>query len=381
MKVTFPHMGSMYIPIRVLLETAGIDYIMPPYCIKGPLELGIMHSPEFACLPFKTILGDFIYGLENGADFILFCGGRGQCRLGYYGDLQGEILKSLKYKAEFVCLDLTNLTAKEILNKIKPLTEGKSVFKIVKSIIYALKTVFWVDKIDKLARYTRCREKSKGQTDRIISKFHNRVQKVTGYRNINGIINSTIKALMQVPVDKRLKPIKVSIVGEMYICAHPLINFEIEKKLGNMGVEVHNNLSISHWISEYSIKKMLPFKLKNKSLEAGKEFIKTDDIGGHGIHTIGYSILSARNNLDGVIHLYPLTCMPEIIAQCAFSEIQKKYSIPIMTLIIDEMTGESGYMTRLEAFIDMLEMKRDQDLNYLSGISNCKKLKNMSQEG
>lgn len=150
----------------------------------------------------------------------------------------------------------------------------------------------------------------------------------------------------------------------MYICAHPLINFEIEKKLGNMGVEVNNNLSISHWISEYLIKKMFPFKLKNKSLEAGKEFIKTDDVGGHGIHTIGYSILSARNNFDGVIHLYPLSCMPEIIAQSAFAEIQKKYGIPIMTLIIDEMTGESGYMTRLEAFVDMLEMKREQERKY-----------------
>ena len=71
------------------------------------------------------------------------------------------------------------------------------------------------------------------------------------------------------------------------------------------------------------------------------------------------------NNLNGVIHLYPLTCMPEIIAQCAFDEIQKKYGIPIMTLIIDEMTGESGYITRFEAFIDMLEMKREEGREYI----------------
>ena len=249
MKITFPHMGNMYVPIKVLLDTAGIDYIMPPYCTKGSLERGVIHSPEFACLPFKTILGDFLYGIENGAEFILFGGGCGQCRLGYYGDLQFEILKSLKYKVKFVCLDLTNLTFKEMLKCIKPLTEGKSVLRIVKSIIYAIKTVFWVDKIDKLPGYIRCREK-KGQTDRIISQFHNRVQKATGYRNINRVINSTIKELKHIAVNKKFQPIKVSIVGEMYICAHPLINFEIEKKLGNMGVEVNNNLSISHWKRE-----------------------------------------------------------------------------------------------------------------------------------
>lgn len=359
MKVTFPHMGNMYVPIKVLLETAGIDYVMPPFCTKGPLELGVMHSPEFACLPFKTILGEFIYGIENGAEFILFAGGCGQCRLGYYGDLQAEILKSLDYKVKFVCLDLTNLSVNEILNGIKPLTEGKSILNILKAIIFSTKTVYMVDKLNELVRNTRCREKNKGQTDRLISQFHNRVQKATGYKNIIDIISLTKKSLRQIPIDKKYKPIRVSIVGEMYVGAHPYINFELEKKLGNMGVEVHNNLSISHWITDHFIKKMLPFKIKNKPHEAGKEYMKTDDIGGHGIHTIGCSILSAKNNFDGVIHLYPFTCMPEIIAQCTFSEIQKKYNIHIMTLIIDEMTGEAGYMTRLEAFVDMLKMKKE----------------------
>lgn len=61
---------------------------------------------------------------------------------------------------------------------------------------------------------------------------------------------------------------------------------------------------------------------------------------------------------DGVVHIYPLTCMPEIVAQSTFNEVQKKYNIPIMTLIVDEMTGEAGYTTRLEAFIDMILMKK-----------------------
>ena len=33
--------------------------------------------------------------------------------------------------------------------------------------------------------------------------------------------------------------------------------------------------------------------------------------------------------------------------------------MPIMTLIIDELTGEAGYMTRLEAFVDMLKLRRE----------------------
>lgn len=352
-------MGNMYVPIKVLLDTIGIEYVMPPFYTKGNLELGVSHSPEFACLPFKTILGDFIYGIEHGAEFILFGGGCGQCRLGYYGDLQAEILKSLKYKTEFVCLDLSNMTVNEVLKNLKPVTAGKSIWNIIRGIVLATRTVFMVDGLNKLARYTRCREINKGQTDRIISQFHIKAQKAAGYKKIKKLILSSKKALNETALDKDYKPLKVSIVGEMYVAAHPQINFDIERKLGNMGVEVYNNLSVSQWITNHFLKKMLPIKLKNKPHEAGKEYIKTDDIGGHGIYTVGCSIMSAKKNFDGVLHLYPFTCLPEIIAQSTFSEIQKKYGIPIMTLIIDEITGEAGYMTRLEAFVDLLARKRE----------------------
>lgn len=358
MKITFPHMEDTYIPVKVLLETAGIDYVMPPVSDRSLLEQGILHSPEFACLPFKTIMGDFIYGIEHGADWILFGGGCGQCRFGYFGKLQAEILKSIGYDVNFIYIDLSNISVKEVLEKIRPLTEGKSIFELLKAIFYAVKTVFAVDRINELARFTRCREINKGETDRIMTEFHNEIQKARGYKSINKIIHSTAKKLRKMPLDKKYRPIRVSIVGEIYIAAYPGINFEIERKLGNMGVEVHNTMSMSFWIKEHFIKKLLPFKIKNKNHEAGKEFMNTDDIGGHGLSSIGASIRSAKKGFDGVVHIYPFTCMPEIIAQSTFSEVQKKYGIPIITLIIDEMTGEAGYMTRLEAFVDMIKMRR-----------------------
>ncbi|HHV29534.1 hypothetical protein [Acetivibrio mesophilus] len=358
MKITFPHMGDSYIAVKVLLETAGIDYVMPPISDRNLLEQGILHSPEFACLPFKTIMGDFIYGLENGADMILFGGGCGQCRFGYFGKLQSEILKSIGYNVNFIYLDLSNISVKEVLEKIRPLTEGKSKLELLKAIFCAITAVFKVDRINRLSRYTRCREVNKGETDRIMSGFHNEIQNTRGYKSINEIIRSTAKKLRKMPLDRKYRPIRISLVGEIYVAAHPSINFEIERKLGNMGVEVYNTMGISYWIKEHFIKKLLPFKIKNKNHEAGKEFMNTDDIGGHGLSTIGASIRSAKKGFDGVVHIYPFTCMPEIIAQSTFSEVQKKYEIPIITLIIDEMTGEAGYMTRLEAFVDMIKMRR-----------------------
>ena len=360
MKITFPHMGNMYIPIKVLLDTLGIDYVLPPFGTKGQLELGIVHSPEYACLPFKTIMGDFLYGLEKGADTILFAGGRGQCRLGYYGALQTEILRGLGYEADILYMDLTNLSIKEVLTKLKPLVKNKSTLIILLGVLRALKTVFKVDRLTELAGHIRCRELEKGSVDKVMMTFHSQAQKTKGYEDIARLIKAALRGLKKIPVDREVAPIKVAVLGEMYVADHPYINFDLDKKLGNLGVEMHNKVSISHWIKEHFIKKVLFVKRKSKALKEGMKYIKTEDIGGHGIYSIGYAALCAKEGFDGIIHIYPFTCMPEIAAQYALKEVQKQYDIPMLTLIVDEMTGEAGYMTRIEAFVDMIKMKKMQ---------------------
>ena len=52
--------------------------------------------------------------------------------------------------------------------------------------------------------------------------------------------------------------------------------------------------------------------------------------------------------------------MPEIVTKAILPTIQKEKDLPIMTLIVDEMTGEVGYVTRIEAFIDMLKTKHER---------------------
>ncbi|HEX3026139.1 MAG TPA: hypothetical protein VHR42_02780 [Clostridia bacterium] len=118
MKITFPHMGNAYVAVKVLLDTLGLDYYMPPVKNRNALQRGIANSPEFMCLPFKTILSDFLQGLDHGADTILFGGGCGQCRLSYYGALEQEILRSMGYRFNYIHLDLSHLSYHEISRPI-----------------------------------------------------------------------------------------------------------------------------------------------------------------------------------------------------------------------------------------------------------------------
>jgi len=54
-----------------------------------------------------------------------------------------------------------------------------------------------------------------------------------------------------------------------------------------------------------------------------------------------------------------MTCMPEIVSRAILPQVEKDYGIPILYLIVDEQTGEAGFQTRLEAFVDYISKNRE----------------------
>jgi predicted nucleotide-binding protein (sugar kinase/HSP70/actin superfamily) len=86
------------------------------------------------------------------------------------------------------------------------------------------------------------------------------------------------------------------------------------------------------------------------------------DIGGDGWESVGEKVLHT-NEYDGLVHLAPFTCMPEIIAQNIMPKTRE--NIPVLTILCDEQITKTGMLTRLEAFVDLLERKRQAGLLFL----------------
>jgi predicted nucleotide-binding protein (sugar kinase/HSP70/actin superfamily) len=115
-----------------------------------------------------------------------------------------------------------------------------------------------------------------------------------------------------------------------------------------MGVEVDRKVTVSNWIIEHILKKGLHLPRDMAYAEAAKPWLGTM-IGGHAQETLGHTVLYSRNRYDGVIQIFPFSCMPEIVAESILPAVERELGIPVLTLIIDEMTGEAGYLTRVEA--------------------------------
>jgi len=52
--------------------------------------------------------------------------------------------------------------------------------------------------------------------------------------------------------------------------------------------------------------------------------------------------------------------MPEIVAEAILPGVSTAMGIPVLTLIIDEHSGEAGILTRLEAFVDLLAYNQEK---------------------
>jgi len=74
MKLTFPHMGNVYIAAKAFFEELGQEVIPPPRNSNKTLEIGTKYSQETICLPLKVMIGNFVETIEKGADTILLTG-------------------------------------------------------------------------------------------------------------------------------------------------------------------------------------------------------------------------------------------------------------------------------------------------------------------
>lgn len=359
MKLTFPHMGNIFIVAKAFLDTLKIDYIIPPFITKKTLEIGTSIAPEMACLPLKITLGTLIQAHNMGADTILMTGGHGPCRFGYYCEMQREILKDAGYDMKSMTLEMPDKGFSELIHRMKELSGGYHFFRLIKAAWYATRVSVMVDRLEIQMYKTRATEKTKGETKKIYKAFQDKVLNTKGAREIIKLIKSSSQAFNTVEKDLSYKPLKIGIVGEIYTTNDPHTSFNIQEKLADMGVEVLRKVTVSEWIVEHIIKGGLHLPRNMSFAKAAKPYLPTM-IGGHAQETIGNAVLFAQQGFDGVIQIYPLACMPEVVAQSILPQVEKDYGIPILTLIIDEMTGEAGYVTRLEAFVDLLKLRKER---------------------
>lgn len=359
MKITFPHMGMVYMALKSIFDDLNVEYIVPQTNSKKTLDIGTKYSPKQICTPFIYNMGNYIQAIEKGADTIVIVGGNGTCRFGYYSDIAKQILNDLGYQIDFIVLDQKYTQMSDLFNNLKKMMGTNNPLKVYYYIREAYRMIKKLDIFDTYLIKNRCYEKNKGEMDLIYFELIENIRIQKGSENTIKILNEHIKNLKKVKLDNTRNALRIGLVGEIYSVIDDCCNLNICKKLNELGCEVYKTQSVYNWLKN-SIFHVSMGKSSDEYLyKKAYDYVKID-IGGHGRENIGHIIDFSEKNFDGVIHTMPFSCMPEIIARQILPKVLKEHNIPVMSLILDEMTGETGYNTRLEAFIEMLNIRREK---------------------
>jgi len=364
-KVSFPHMGSAWVTLKALFDKNGVECVTPPPCTKRTLSLGTKHSPEWVCMPFKTILGNYIEALEMGADTLLGVAGPGLCRLGYYSKLHETILRDLGYEFTMFKFDWQEKQIVGLAEFIKTLLQNNSWPKIIGDIKFGLTQLFYMDDIERHTHRIRPREKVQGSTSKVWRTAGERICAAHDMETLNRTKKEIMNELDSIEQEPNADVLRVGLQGEFFMSVEPFCNMDLEEELGKMRVEVTRSAYISDWAKVWLFIEALGMSHGEKVKKAARPYMRYDP-SGDAMASIGETVLHAHEGFDGTIHLQPFTCMPEIIAQNLLPQVSRDHDIPVLSIILDEQMGRAGMVTRLEAFVDLMRRRRDSRRRMLS---------------
>ncbi|NLW74207.1 MAG: hypothetical protein GX057_04845 [Clostridiales bacterium] len=348
---SFPHVGNYCVVIENMLRHIFKNHkiLVPPAITKKTLELGSKYSPDFVCVPFKYNLGNFIEALEAGANVLLQSGGG--CRYGYYAEIQEQILRDLGYEFDFIRLFAKDMNARTLYRTAKRYGTNLSILGVAYYVLLATQMVRKLDLIEAYIRENIGFEVVPGSFERLHKAFLQSLKDVDNFRQLNVVYRDYLRKFKDLKVDKPQDCLKVGLVGELYTLMEPFSNYFIERELAK------NRIQVSRYITATFLLFDKP-KLRPKILAAAGKYLKYH-LGADGTDSVERSMALAERGYDGLIHIKPFGCIPEINAMPVLQNISRDYKIPILYFSFDSQTSELGVKTRLEAFYDMLMMRKE----------------------
>lgn len=295
---SFPRIGNYTGVFVKMLESFGLSVLTPPPITERTVKLGVKHSADMMCYPFKVTLGNFIEEIEQGANCLIMYDSRGKCRLRHYWMLHELILRNIGHDFRMYPLNLKNL-----LKLIKKFNPDLSYLNIIRKLRQGWKKL---KEIEDSAPYT-------------------------------------IK-----------EGVNIGIVGEIYTCLEPAVNLNIEKKLKKFGVNVYNTVRLSDFIKASTRANLLEKKIYKK--KAARYL--NGPLGGHGFENLYNALFLCNKGIDGIIHLLPLSCMPETTIEPILNKISADFNVPLLRLMVDEANSEVNFDTRIETFAEMIKRRK-----------------------
>lgn len=291
------------------------EVVSSPKTNKEILNMGIASCVDEACLPIKIFHGHVEY-LKDKVDYIFI----------------PQIIKL--YKKEYCCPKILGLTdmIKHSIEDLPNIIDTKFVYNSKDGFKNAYRRIGKHLKVDSNSRskaYRRSIEVEDGHKRWLYSNTF----------KTNGLVHNSNDNL------------NILVIGHSYNIYDEYMNLGIIRKL-----EAENiNIFVPEDVSEED-KRQYTDSLSKRMFWT------------HGINIVGSAFsLIDKKAIQGIIYLSSFGCGMDSVLVYLTEKRAQANNIPFMTITLDEQTGEGGFNTRLEAFLDMIKWRR-RDENNISSL-------------
>ena len=171
-------------------------------------------------------------------------------------------------------------------------------------------------------------------------------------------LNYAKQGKILIDTEEKGQPITVALIAHGYNIYDERASMKIFEKLDKMDVKVLSALQLSREQMSEGVK-----VLSHQAYWAN-EYEMTGAAGHY----------MKDSKVDGIITVTAFGCGPDSLMIEKMTRKAKMFNKPLLNLTIDEQTGEAGFITRLEAFVDMLFRKKRATL-----VSNISKSSDISK--
>jgi predicted nucleotide-binding protein (sugar kinase/HSP70/actin superfamily) len=396
--VLLPEMGrSGSLLVAAAMRSFGIDaQVMETY---KDLQLGKQYTSGKECFPCQITLGDVLYHLErekerlgegfNPENYLYFMAeAGGPCRFGMYNKLHRIILDSMDGFSKTRIATLTADDSYSVGGLMKP--EEKTHFRRSAYVAIVISDI-----LDRMLWRTRPYEKEKGQAEAYYEKtldnmclaveIHGRKKRFQQiYRTLEEAVGKAQDIIEPTIPPKPL----IGMVGEIYLRSHTKSNQDLIKLLESYGGEVVN-ASLAEWVNYVSYDNMKKAERKallalrqrdlkslsqhlrkwlSNRIELTYQYFRMDqvyrrvkkhlhiyedhkidklekqldngrlfsfEVGTEAGLSIGGALEYCLHGFDGIVNVFPFTCMPSTMCSAVLKPLLDRMQIPYIDAAYD----------------------------------------------
>ena len=298
----------------------GIKIVLSDVTTKQTMSRGSALVVTETCLPIKVYIGHILNLLDKGVDKIFVPSLQSIANKIYNcSKIRGlpDLVRNV-VKKDFTMVEATLDKSEKKQGLYEFLKEIASYFDITdENIIKKASKAGW----------------------RTYNNFHIMSKSGMSYKKA---MNYALQGKVFIENQTKEYPISIALISHGYNIFDERTSMKIFDKLEAMDVKVYSSLQLSNEQMDDGI----------KALGQEMYWANEREMTGAAGHYL------KDNKIDGLITLTAFGCGPDSLMVEKITRQAKRFNKPLLNLTIDEQTGEAGFITRLEAFVDMLFRKK-----------------------